>query len=206
MINKIIKTTLISLVLTISLNAKDIKTNDKYFLGTSIGITNISSDYITTTGSFTNVTSPDTSGLNLTLELGYKYNKSTFSTVSYNYIQLSDAKLYNYLISYNKRLQDLPYNMYVGIVTGVSYIKLTKSPVANLAINDALGRKFTLGFQAGLEYPLDNDLIFFTQYQYLKVKHNTFITSGSAKANTIRDNFSNLSFGIRWNFSGFDNF
>ena len=203
MINKIIKIALIGSTLVLSLGATDISKENKYFLGISTGISHISSEYSNLEGSFSNVTKPDRSGLNLALELGYKYDKSTFSTVSYNYIQFSDAKLHNYLVSYNKKLQDMPYNMYVGVVAGISYLDLTKSPVANLPITDGSGGKFAIGFQTGFEYKLSKDLRLFTQYQYLKAKHTTNITSGTARAETTRDNLSNLNFGIRWSFNSF---
>jgi len=94
----------------------------------------------------------------------------------------------------------MPYDVYVGVVGGISFIEITKSPIANLDISDAKGRKFALGFQTGFEYPLENNLKFFTQYQYLKAEHKTNIHSKTANAQTMRDNYSNISFGLRWNF------
>lgn len=201
MISKIIKAVVLSSILVVFVEANETIENDKYFLGVSTGLTYTSSDYVTKIGSFTNVTNPDKSGFNLALELGYNYNKSTFSTLSYSYIEVSDAKVHNYLLSYNYRFKDIPYNIYVGAVAGMSYLKLTKSPVANLTITDELGGEFAIGFQTGFEYPIKKDLNFFAQYQYLKAEHKTDIISGSAKAETIRDNFSNLSFGVRWKFN-----
>ncbi len=203
MIKRILQITILGSSLALPLSANDIQKDNKYFLGVSSGISHLFTEYSNISGSFSNTKEADTSGLNLAIELGYKYDKNTFSTVSYNYIQFSDAKLYNYLVSYNKVLENAPYDMYVGVVTGMSYLELTKSPVSNLPISDGRGGKFAIGFQTGFEHKLSKDLTFVTQYQYLKAKHTTSIASGTASAEIVRDNFSNLNFGVRWSFGGY---
>lgn len=40
----------------------------------------------------------------------------------------------------------------------------------------------------------------FAQYQYLKVKHSTTVESGTARSNIERDNFSKVTFGLRYSF------
>ena len=175
----------------------------KYFLGVALGFTHLDTSYNKVNGAFSPVNSSDKNGYNFGWEVGYNIDENSFTTLSYNQINLDDAKLYNYLLSYNRRLADLPYNTYVGVLGGISYIETTKSPVANLNNTDAKGKTNILGVQVGSEYKIQKDLNFFAQYQFLKVKHTTNIVSGTAKATVQRDNISNLMFGIRWNFNSF---
>ena len=194
MIKNIIKITIISLALISSLNAKE----DKYFLSVSGGLSIMSVSQNNQVGSIDLGTKPDTKGLNLNFEVGYNYTPNTFATAGISYLKYSDVKLYNYLVSYNKRLKEMPYNTYIGLVGGISNIELTKSLMGGATPSDSSGRELAIGIQIGFEKKLDNDLIFFAQYQFLKAKHTTTLESSPARSELIRDNFSNISFGVRW--------
>ncbi|MCK5109985.1 MAG: hypothetical protein KAQ94_00570 [Arcobacteraceae bacterium] len=174
-------------------------TSEKYFIGVSAGYSQMKVIQNDKVGSLSLGTQPDEKGLNLNLELGYKYNSNYFSTVSYSLIKYNDIKLHNYLASYNKVFNDIRYKPYLGIVGGISYIELTKSHI-NSQLTDKTGQRFAIGFQTGFEKELYKSFNFFTQYQYIKAKHLTSLESSNAKSELIRDNYSNLSFGIRWGF------
>ena len=169
-----------------------------YFIGASIGLSKMSVEKNGNT--FVILSSqPDKSGINYNLELGYQYSKDIFSTVSYSLIRYNDIKLHNYLASYNKVLHDIEYKPYVGLVGGISYIQLTRSHI-NSTLPDTKGRRLAVGFQVGIEKEIEKDLVFFTQYQFLKAKHKTALKSGSNSDEFVRDNYSNLNFGIRKKF------
>ena len=194
------KTVIIFLIMTSWLYSSSTHNNNKYFIGASAGFTYISSDYIQHTGDFSQVTKADSSAYNLAIDLGYNYSKDYFSTFSASYTKFSDAKVYNYLLSINKRFETQYVNLYFGAIGGLSYLELTKSPIPNLPITDSLGQELALGVQAGIEKDLSDDFILFLQYQYLKALHTTSITSGAATAETTRDHFNSISLGIRWRF------
>jgi len=176
------------------------KKENKYFLGLSLGLSHISTEYNKVNGVFSSVKSSDTNGFNFGWEAGYYINKNSFSTVSYNQMNLNDVAFYNYLVSYNRILKNIPYNTYIGILAGISYSKVTQSPVANLVAKDTRTKANAIGLQIGASYNIKKDLNIFTQYQYIKAKHTTNIISQTAKANIQRSDLSNLMFGIRWDF------
>ena len=182
---------------------KEVNKDEKYFLEVSTGLSMMSVSQYDRTGSMTLGSQPDDKGLNLNLAIGYNYNKDTFSTFGLYHHRYSDTKFYNYLFTYNKRLKDMPYNAYVGLVSGISYIEITKAQI-NAPILKPKSRKLALGVQVGFEESLDKDLILFGQYRYLKAKHTTSLESNPAKSDLIRDNYSTFSVGLRWSFNSFD--
>ena len=194
MIKKIIKISLISLALLSSLNASD----HKYFLGLSTGISTMTVDKKDQVGSVSLITQPDDNGASFNLELGFSYNLTTFMTIGVNHQKYNDIKLYNYLISFNKKIKPIP-SLYAGVLLGMSYIELTKEHI-DLPILDKRGKKFAIGAQIGYEKTINNNLIFFTQYQYLKAKHKTLLETTTASSELVRDNYSIISVGIRWKF------
>ena len=185
------------LLSTIYANENSTQSN-KYFVDAAVGITNISLDYNAISGSFSPIESSDKSGYNLAINLGYNYSKNTFSTIGYSYIKLSNIKLSNFLVSYNKRFLNMPYGLYGGLVGGVSYGTILKIPVANLPALDKTTTSYVYGAQLGSEYKLKNNLTFFTQFQYLRADNKINLISGGAKAEIHRDNIYSLMFGFRF--------
>ncbi len=179
---------------------KSIVKKYKYFVGALLGYTKLDATYNKINGAFYPISKSDESGLNFGWEAGYNIDKNSFTSVSYNQINLDDAKLYNYLISYNRILKDVPYNTYVGILGGISYIEVSSSPVNNLNNEDVKGRTTAIGVQIGATYKITTNINFFTQYQYLKAKHITHLVSHNTTAKVVRDDFNNINFGVRWGF------
>jgi hypothetical protein len=175
-------------------------TNDnKYFLAVSTGLSQMSVKQNDKVGSFPILSlQPDTQGMNLNVELGYNYTKDTFVTVGLHHQKYNDINLYNYLVSYNKKL-DYKYNPYIGVIAGISYIELTKSHI-NSTLPDKQGRELVYGLQTGLEHKLKKDLTLFTNFQYLKANHKTELLSRPAESEFERDDYTSISFGVRWEF------
>lgn len=186
---------IISMTLVTFLSAND----DKYFVGVSIGASKLSVSQNDKVGSISLGTQPDTEGVNANIEIGYKHNMEFFSTLSYSQVKYSEVKLHNYLISYNKTFNKSSYKPYIGVVAGISYIELRKSLINGNTI-DKEGKKSVIGVQTGFEKELNDHLVFFSQYQFLKAKHSTSVESNSAKSELIRDNYSNISLGLRLSF------
>ena len=189
------------------LEVKDIVTkavnkDKKYFLEVSTGLSVMSVSQYDRTGSMT-LKKPDDKGFNLNFAVGYNYSKDTFATVGVYHHKYSDTKFYNYLVTYNKKLKDMPYNAYAGLVGGISYIEITKAQI-NAPILKSKSRKLALGVQVGFEEPLEKDLTLFGQYRYLKAEHTTSLESNPAKSDLIRDDYSTFSIGVRWSFNSFD--
>lgn len=189
------KKTILLLTTIVSLNASEI--SSKYFYEVSTGLSHMSVKQNDQIGSIILGESPDKNGYNLNMNLGYNYSDDTFVTIGLNHQAYHEVKLYNYLASYNKRL-DYQYNPYVGIVGGVSYIELTKSPMPSVPIMDELGRRLALGFQMGTEHKLDKKYTLFTQYQYLHAKHKTKLVSNPAVSQLVQNDYSSFSIGVRW--------
>jgi len=173
------------------------KLNKRYFIGISTGLSKISvNQNKLSAGNITLGTQPDKSGRSINLEIGQRFSKNTFATISYSYIKHSDIKLENYLLSYNYKYSN---DIYVGVVGGISALTITKSLINGIP-TDPKGFSKALGIQVGYEKKINTDITFVTQYQYLKTKHKTTLTASGVRAELVRDNQANITFGIRWAF------
>jgi len=173
----------------------------KYFIGLSAGKTQISSKYNEVSGSFSPISCEDEDGLTLSFETGYNIDSKLFVMASYNRTKLDDVTLYNYLVSINKRfISAETYNIYIGAVGGISYIKVLDIPVANYTKNDDKKRACAYGIQVGVEKDINDNIVFFTQYQYLKAEHTTILRTATTETNVIQDNFNNVNFGVRFKY------
>lgn len=170
----------------------------KLFIGLSLGFTKLSKNKIDKKGSIVSANPIDDNTLNLNIEIGYNYSKNYFSTLSYTQAFYDDIDTYDYLISFNKRFS-YSYSPYIGILGGVSYIKLTKSHL-NLSIPDKRGRSVALGLQAGIEKNISQYFKLFVNYKYLKVEHKTNLLINTVKSEISRDHFNSLNFGLRYSF------
>jgi hypothetical protein len=172
--------------------------HSKFFVGLSLGLSALTSSYEEKNGSFTKVREADESALNYTFELGYFLNKTLFTSLSYNQMNFDDATLYNYSISINKAIEFNYINVYAGLTAGVSFIDISKSPIQALEAIDIKGRSNLYGAQIGVQYDYSKRIKFFTQYQYLKLQHDTNLLSGTSKVIMSRENYSNMDLGVRY--------
>jgi len=168
----------------------------KYFIGVSAGKTQISSTYTEKVGSFSPAPTTDKDGTTLSLSVGYNFNAKSFAIASYNQTKLDDVVFHNYLLSYNRRfINILSADVYAGVVGGVSVGKFLE-----IDAKDPKTVTAAYGLQVGVEKNINDKVLLFTQYQYLKAKHITLYKSGGAKAEEVKDNFSNINLGIRFSF------
>ena len=168
----------------------------RYFVGASLGVAKLGTSYTPMRGSF-DLNPTDTTAASLGAEAGYTLDNEDFMSVEYSRVKLNDATLDNFLLSYNYTLAKPKYDLYVGVVAGISYIDVTKAPAADLDAKDVTGRSFAYGVQAGMEYPLEEDLTLYTQYRYLRLDHTTHLLSALGKADLTRESLQTLSFGVR---------
>ena len=167
------------------------------FIGFSLGLSHMNVDKNNINGNINLLTKPDTNGYNGTIEAGIK-NKDYFYALGYSYIKYNDALLENILISANK-IFDYKLNPYIGVIGGVSMIKLTKSHI-NSTIPKSKGEQFVYGLQTGIQYPLIDKFSLHTSLQYLYLKHKTVLKVLPAQAELERKNHINLNIGIRYDF------
>jgi len=169
----------------------------KYFIGINLGLTTLKATQSNLTADKMILKDkPDTSGTSITLEVSEILSKNRFRTISYSYIKHNEVKFQNYLLSYNHRLNN---EIYIGVVGGVSFINITKSLVGGTKFASN-GYKIARGVQIGYEKKIKNNITLVAQYQFLKTGHNTALSSLTDKAQIIRDNHTNITFGIRMPF------
>ena len=169
----------------------------KHFIGMNLGMTTLKATQNNLTADKMILKNkPDTSGTSITLEAGEILSKNRFRTISYSYIKHDEVVFQNYLLSYNYRYNK---NIYAGVVGGVSFIDITKSLVSGKRLYSS-GKKMAYGVQIGYERKIKNNITLVAQYQFLKTGHNTALSSVTNNAELIRDNHSNITFGIRMPF------
>ena len=141
-------------------------------------------------------TKPEDKGLTLNIGLGYHYSFDYFSTIDLDYKDYNDVRLYNYIVTLNKKLSD---SVYLGIIGGISNIELRKKQIS-LPLSDKYGKEYLYGLQLGYEYLIQNNYSIYLQYRYSKAKHITSLESAPVASNLIRDDYSSFLFGFKWMF------
>ena len=176
-------------------------TDGKYFFGGYLGLSRIDVEKNNINGSISVTRIPDTNGMHIGGEIGYRYNTKTFSTLSYTKAIFDDVDFDNMLFTINRKFfEDYP-ELYLGLVGGISYMEDKKKHIAG-SITDTYGSKSpAYGAQIGYEDDLKKDgYSWFVRFRYLKAKHRTNLIYFSIKSEHIRDHQTHISLGIRYNF------
>jgi hypothetical protein len=187
---------------TSTITAQEIEKNilKKFFVEAAVGKSTMDITQHNINGQMTLSIEPETNGENYNIGIGYRHSKNYFSSLGLNYVYYNDARIYNYLYSFNKSF-DILLNPYFGIAVGTSSITITKSQLRDVPIIDESGAKPIYGVQAGFEQFIWENFNLFMQYQYLKSRHITQLTSIGAVSEIERENHQNIMFGVRYNFN-----
>ena len=178
---------------------KKLVKDKKYFLEVSQGITIQSVKQKDISGSIILANEPDTKAIDVSWALGYYLDSQNSVGFEMQYQKYNDINYFNYLLTFNRYLNE---SVYVGLVTGISYIELTKSHINSSLLDKSGSQSLAYGLQLGYEYPYSKDFLTFVQYRYLKAQHVTDLLpyQTTNHSQLIRDHQSTISFGFKYIF------
>jgi len=189
------KIILLSLLLFVSLNANE----KNFFISQGVGISKHKVIITNKTGNIILDNQPSNTGNSLNLELGYRYSNNYFSTFSYSNLSYTEIEINNVLISFNKRFKVYSFDPYVGILYGTSNLKLKKSLINGSTKQDD-GQSNIYGIQFAIQKKVNTNSYIYLQYKYLKTNHKRVIQKSGDISELSRDNFNNISLGIKYDF------
>ena len=192
MYNKII---LLSVLFYLNLNASE----KNFFISQGIGISNHKVTVIKKNGNIILDEQPTSKGNSLNLEIGYKYSNKYFSTISYTNLTYTEVDIDNITISINRKYQVYSFDPYIGLVYGTSKIKLKKSLINGSTKQDG-GNSDIYGVQIAVQKKVNTNSYLYLQYKYLKTNHKRVIQKSTSVSELTRDNFTNLSVGVKYDF------
>ncbi len=175
------------------------KPKDNYysFIGLSLGYSTMNVTKQNITGDLQLSEELSYKTINNNIEIGLKNKKATF-TINYENLKYKDVTFNRYLIGAFKSL-NYTYKPYVGVLLGVSYIKLTKSHI-NAKIIKKEGKVTTYGAQFGIDKQISKKFSFHSYIRYLNAKHNTLLKSSTQESQILRNQHLNINIGIRYLF------
>ena len=103
-------------------NDSDFK--DSYFISASFGASMMHENKTDEIGSIPLAQQLDDTGLNMSIGAGYYFTNDIFMTIGLDYLRYDDVQFYNYLLTLNKEFHIAYVNPYIGLVGGISNIKL----------------------------------------------------------------------------------
>lgn len=129
--------------------------------------------------------------------LGYRYDKSIFTTVNIARIPLDMVDITNFYLTINHQWVDIVYNPYIGGLLGFSEIVYTNNPILNTTSKDIKGTNYLVGMQVGIDKKIEKNIKGFIQYQIIKLNHKSNINATTS----IEHNWqNNLFIGLRCDF------
>jgi len=178
----------------IEVKIKEITTDKNWFIGGSIGyigldvsqepLNNIATNFI-----------PENEGISYGIELGFNYSNNIFYTINYDYLDLDQAFMQNITASINYKIN----GFYAGVVAGMSSFEWDEAPTPTPIYEDT-SDEFIYGVKLGYDYPINDNLIVYAQYQFLQTEHLTDITSGDNKSEILYENINHSTIGIKYQF------
>ena len=175
-------------------SVNNIRTTNKFFMGltTGGGIFNIQKSGADIVGSL------KSSGINYGIEGGYYLTDNTFVTIDYQRINLDDIIFDNIFSTLNYQFDGMfSISPYFGFLGGYNMMTW-KNPPSNYA--KAVSSSIFLGFQAGSEMALRDDISLYLAYQYFGIDYRTSIEIGTDTEEIKHFNEQNMLFGVKYYF------
>jgi opacity protein-like surface antigen len=190
-----IRIVLVSILLLVTLKANE----NNFFISQAVGISKHKVTLVKKSGNIILDQEPTTTGNSLNLELGYIYSNKYFSTISYSNISYTEITIDNISLSINRKYEIYSYEPYIGILYGTIKSKLKKSLI-NGSTKEDIGHSNIYGFQAAIQKKVNTNSYIYLQYKYFKTKYKRIIQEDASVSELSRNNFSNISLGVKYNF------
>lgn len=173
-------------------------------VGVSIGTASIKANQYNNQGTITLSSQPKKDFFNAEIYalLDGVFNDTTKKLVAnYIYSTNSDIAEHNLLLGVNKYYEYKKYDLYVGVLAGISRLKWKYNPLNSSENTDYYSTSFTSGLQAGIEYPIDNKFLIGVNAKYLYSKHKANLNPSTGVSGEItHHNYFSWNIGFRYKF------
>ncbi len=177
-------------------------------VGVNLGYMDITSQQNDKVGSITGVTMPDGQMQQAEFYIlidGVFDDKSWKPTINYMYAQNSDLTNNMLMIGLNKYFFFDNFNLYGGVLAGTGQIKWQYNPINSTIDNDYKVTSWVGVVQAGVEYPITQNLALGLNTKYYINDYDTvLIPSAGAESEITQSHAYSLAIGLRFSFGGDD--
>jgi len=176
------------------------KTNDyRWFVSGLIGYGNISINKdgdISTDQEYNNDNT-----LLLGVDAGVKYKQNYSITLGYEYIDLDEADITNYVLGVNYHFIDIPFNPFIGVIGGISVLDWSIDPLGGSDIKDETSKASGfVGLKAASEINIKNNLSFLIEVVYEELFHTTNLEKYQDNTTIKHDRLFSMQVGLRYFF------
>lgn len=175
------------------------KKSTEYFLGFDLNSNRVNIDKNDKAGSIILNDSLDESGISFNIHLGRRFSNYLLAA-NYERTNLDDVKIDSYYLSLDYEFTH-KYRPFIGVLLGKSDLTWKIDPLVNSQTKDKKLSSYIYGLQAGINYPINKEWIFFSKARYEKFDLKTKLISVPTESEIIYKNRSSLGIGIRYFFN-----
>lgn len=183
-------------LLLISSSLSSAELNKSLFIGSNIG-------YIYDAKSFKGDVETDfdvkSSALSYSIELGYRYDKTFFYSITHARADFKTHKYDNLYLSanYNFDLKSSGFSPYIGVIGGWSRLTWTEHPVEASLESETKSSNYLVGLELGVEHRVADKFTLYGSYIYNYSPQKTFLHDDGEIS---YDNTHNFVLGFRYYF------
>ena len=122
-------------------------------------------------------------------------NKTIKPYISYTYSSNTDLKHQYVLVGLNKYYKHNTLDLYAGVLAGYGQLDWRYNPLNSSKDNTYNAYSFIGGIQAGIEYPLENNLALNINAKYLYHDYETKLEPSASARSTLTHDYT-ASFGV----------
>ena len=171
----------------------------KYFIGIGFGLNSLDVKKQDQVGSIILNHTLDEKATSFTFLGGMNLSQNGRVYGNYEILNLDDVEINSYYLSYD---YIFPYFLspYIGVSLGMADLKWQIDPLVNSQIKDEKLSSLLYGIQGGIEYPIENQLNFYTQLSYQKLDFQTNLISTPAKSTITYESKKAFVMGLKYSF------
>lgn len=172
----------------------------KYFAGVSVGVSRLGVEENTITGSLPLNVNLAKTGASYGVEGGYNINDNLFTTLNYQYTDLTNIGFHDLFASLNYRFDAKnDFSPYVGALIDYNIKKWKNKPLDTLNSSDK-ANQVAGGFQIGSDYSIADDISVFALYRYIHLNYTTTITDTTNTKEIKYNHEQNFNIGLKYSF------
>lgn len=174
--------------------------NKKYFVGLNMGISRLGVEENTVRGTLPLDITLKKSGTTFGVEGGYNINEKLFTTLNYQYTDLTNVAFHDIFTSLNYRFgAKNGFSPYVGALLDYNIKRWKNRPLDSLSSSDK-ANQVAGGVQLGSDYNIADDISLFALYRYIHLNYTTTITDSTNTKEIKYNHEQNFNIGLKYSF------
>ncbi|MFT5660525.1 MAG: opacity protein-like surface antigen [Sulfurimonas sp.] len=181
-----------------SLIARDINSENDYFVGVGVHSNALSVKKTNISGNILLARTLDDSTSSISVQAGKKIENYVMS-INYESAKLDDVDMKSLYLSVDYEFETF-LNPFIGISLGMSNLKWKTDPLVNSKIKDEKLSSLLYGVQAGISYKLYKNWSIYSTISYQKLDFKTNLIATPAKAEVTHEDKTSIGVGVRYSF------